>query len=77
MTIAASRIRRCALHHLRPRCPACEAELMKPHGDFPQLEVPVGTAEWLRRAARYFASMGDEGAVEFVEWVSVDLREMA
>jgi len=26
-------------------------------------------------AAKDFASMGDEGAVEFVAWISVDLKE--
>jgi hypothetical protein len=28
-------------------------------------------------AARSFVAMGDEGAVEFVAWVVVDLREVA
>ena len=71
-----SRLRRCSLHHLYPRCPACELE-RKPRPDYPLLDVPPGTAEWLLNAARSFAAMGDEGAVDFVLWVSVDLRETA
>ena len=68
--------RRCPQHHLFPRCPGCDAE-RKPSGTFPQLEVPPGTAEWLRNAAKWFVTEGDDGAVEFVAWVSVDLREVA
>lgn len=71
-----SRIRRCPIHKLRPRCPGCEAAL-KPQDTYPALDVPVGTVEWLRNAAREFSAMGDEGAVAFVVWVSVDLREVA
>lgn len=70
------RIRRCAIHHLRPRCPGCEVE-SKPRPDYPLLDVPRGTAEWLLNAAKEFAAMGDEGAVEFALWISVDLREVA
>jgi hypothetical protein len=60
---------------LYPRCPGCEA-LSRPRGDFPILDMPEGTAQWLLNAAREFAAMGDEGAVEFALWVSVDLREV-
>lgn len=70
------RIRVCPQHKLRPRCPACEADY-KAHGDWPQLECRPGTAEWILRAARFYAEMGDEGAVEFAIWLSVDLREVA
>jgi hypothetical protein len=66
----------CALHHIRRRCPACDA-MSKPDGVFPTLEVPEGTAEWLRDAARFYDEMGSDSAVSFVEWVSVDLREVA
>jgi hypothetical protein len=69
-----SRIRVCPVHHLRPRCPGCEVTRV-PDGVFPMLEVPRGTAQWLMNAAKDFASMGDEGAVEFVAWISVDLKE--
>ena len=66
----------CSTHHLRRRCPGCEHD-RKGEGIYPALEVPVGTAEWLRNAALVFADMGDEGAVAFTEWVCVDLRETA
>jgi hypothetical protein len=69
-----SRIRVCPTHNLRPRCPACDQE-RKPDGVFPQLEVPKGTAEWLREAAKWFATEGDDGALAFVEWIVVDLKE--
>lgn len=68
--------RRCTKHHLFPRCPGCEAE-QHPDGLFPALTVPDGTVEWMRRAARFYASMGDEGAVAFVSWLAVDLHESA
>lgn len=70
------RMRVCPIHHLRPRCPGCEGEL-KPSATYPSLEVPPGTVEYLMNAARFFDGMGDEGAVEFVAWISVDLREAA
>ena len=66
--------RRCPIHSLFPRCPACD-QARKPDGVFPQLIVPKGTAEWLREAARWFVTEGDDGAVAFVEWVAVDLKE--
>ncbi len=68
--------RRCDIHHLYPRCPACELE-RKPSDTFPALEVPKGAGEWILNAARVFAAMGDEGAVAFALWISVDLREVA
>jgi len=71
-----SRVRVCPTHKLRPRCPGCEAE-QKSRPDYPLLDVPRGTAEWLLNAAKEFAAMGDEGAVEFALWISVDLREVA
>jgi hypothetical protein len=71
-----SRIRRCPLHHLRPRCPGCESE-RKPEGYFHSLDVPKGSAEWLRNAARFYDAMGPISATEFVEAISVDLREVA
>lgn len=69
------RRRRCQLHGLYPRCPACEANIEKPHGEFPIWDCPIGTAEWLRRAAKFYDSMGSDSAVSFVEWVCVDMRE--
>ena len=71
-----SRIRTCPIHHLRPRCPACEVE-RKPDGVFPALIVPKGTVEWLREAAKWFVTEGDDGAEAFVAWVAVDLKETA
>ena len=64
------------MHHLYPRCPACDIERKAP-ADFPLLDVPIGTSEWLMNAARSFVAMGDEGAIEFVAWISVDLKETA
>jgi hypothetical protein len=49
----------------------------KPRGDYPILDVPEGTSEWLLRAARYYDGMGCESASDFVLWASVDLREVA
>jgi hypothetical protein len=69
-----SRIRVCPTHHLRPRCPGCEVTRV-PDGVFPMLEVPKGTVEWLREAAKWFATEGDDGALAFVEWIAVDMRE--
>lgn len=67
---------RCGTHGLIKRCAACEATRV-PTGSYPTLDVPRGTIEWLREAARVWTAMGDEGAVAFVLWVSVDLRESA
>ena len=69
-----SRIRVCPTHHLRPRCPGCEVTRV-PDGVFPMLTVPKGTVEWLREAAKWFATEGDDGAQAFVEWIAVDMRE--
>ncbi len=68
--------RRCNIHHLFPRCPGCEAE-RRPSGSFPQLVVPVGTAEYLLNAARFYETQGSISASEFVTAISVDLREVA
>ena len=76
MTLTASRIRTCVTHHLRPRCPACDSE-RHVDGFWPMRDVPKGTAEWLRNAARFYDSLGPISATEFAEAIAADLREVA
>lgn len=76
MTLTASRIRVCPEHHLRPRCPGCDAA-RHIDGTWQQQEVPRGFAEWLRDAAKWYDSLGPISATEFAEAISCDLREVA
>ena len=66
-------------------CPRCRSRFRIPDGpprDFAALAVPHQTVSLMREAARLFDAITDQEnderlpAVEFVDWLSRDLREV-
>jgi len=67
-------------------CPRCRSRFRIPDGpprDFAALAVPHQTVALMREAARLFDAITDQEnderlpAVEFVDWLSRDLREVS
>ena len=67
-------------------CPRCRSRFRIPAGpprDFTMLAVPVATVALMRDAARLFDAITEQEhdgrltAVEFVDWLSRDLREVS